>query len=144
MRILCFGDSITQGFWGIEGGWVERLRKHYDSISAKNLDAGTQPEIFNLGISGDTTKNLLARIEPEIKARTWENDAVVVIVAIGTNDDLFEGGTQWVSPREFHSNLEKIVGIIKPLASAVIFVGNPACNEAKTDPVSWGDYHYYE
>lgn len=30
MRVLVFGDSITQGFWDTEGGWVERLRKYYD------------------------------------------------------------------------------------------------------------------
>lgn len=146
MRILFFGDSITQGFWGIEGGWVERIRKHYDSETVKHLDdkivRNTQPEIFNLGISGDTTRNLLVRIEAETKVRKWQEDPLVVVVAIGTNDDLFENDQQWVGPEEFRSNLEKIVDILTPVADTLVLVGNPACDETKATPVSWTDANY--
>ena len=142
MRILFFGDSITQGFWGVEGGWVERIRKHYDALWVENLQSGVQPEIFNLGISGDTTRSLLARIEPETKARRWPSDSLVVVIAIGTNDDLFESDTQWVSPAEFRANLETILSIVSPLADAIALVGNPACDEARTSPVAWGDFTY--
>ena len=141
MRILCFGDSITQGLWGVEGGWVERLRKHYDALSIADLD-NMQPEVFNLGVSGDTTRSLLARIEAETKARTWKRDLPVVAVAIGANDGLFEGGRQWVNPDEFRGNLEKILRILKPLANKVVLVGSPACDEAQTCPVPWGDFAY--
>jgi lysophospholipase L1-like esterase len=50
MRILVFGDSITQGFGDTEGGWVERLRHDYDVETIKDLRANTNyPTIFNLG-----------------------------------------------------------------------------------------------
>ena len=140
MRALFFGDSITQGFWGIDGGWVERIRRHYDSRSIQDFDH-MQPEVFNLGISGDTTRNLLTRIEAETRVRKG-SDPLVVLVAIGSNDDLFESDKQWVRPEEFHSNLETILAILRPLADAIVFVGNPACDEAQTTPVAWGDYHY--
>jgi len=101
-----------------------------------------QPEVFNLGVSGDTTRSLLARIEAETKARTWKRDLPVVAVAIGANDGLFEGGRQWVNPDEFRGNLEKILRILKPLANKVVLVGSPACDEAQTCPVPWGDFAY--
>lgn len=141
MRIIFFGDSITQGFWSVDGGWVERVRKHYDARVLQGMDS-SQPAIFNVGISGDTTRSLLTRIESETKARIWKNDPIIVVIAIGTNDDLFEGSKQWVSPSEFRANLQKIVDILKPLTQNIVFVGNPACDEAKTSPVSWGDFHY--
>jgi lysophospholipase L1-like esterase len=142
MRILFFGDSITQGFWSIDGGWVEKIRKHYDGISMQDLDNNVQPEIFNLGISGDTTRNLLKRIDAEVLARKWKEDPLIVVIAIGTNDDLFESNEQWVKPEEFRTNLEKILSKVSPITTAVMFVGNPACDESKTSPVSWGDFTY--
>jgi lysophospholipase L1-like esterase len=33
MIVLVFGDSIAQGYWDSEGGWVERLRKANDSAT---------------------------------------------------------------------------------------------------------------
>jgi lysophospholipase L1-like esterase len=30
VSILCFGDSITQGFVDLEGGWTQRLRRRLD------------------------------------------------------------------------------------------------------------------
>lgn len=113
MRILFFGDSITQGFWGVEGGWVERIRKHFDSKAIQDLDKSREPYIFNLGISGETTRGLLKRIENETKARMWRDEPIMVVIAIGTNDDLFEASKQWVPPEEFKVNLEKIVKLLQ-------------------------------
>jgi lysophospholipase L1-like esterase len=142
MRVLVFGDSIAQGFWDTEGGWVERLRKHYDSLALKDLRYNQQPEVFNLGISGDTTLNLLARIESETKARMWPNDPLFVVVAIGTNDDLFQSSKQMVSPEEFRDNIKQIVKILRPITQGIMFIGNPGCDETRTTPVPWGDFNY--
>lgn len=142
MRVLFFGDSIAQGFWDSEGGWVERLRKHYDSLALKNLRNNKQPEIFNVGVSGDTTRSLLSRIEAETRVRKWPNSLLYVVVAIGTNDDLFESDKLFVPPEEFKANLVQIVKILEPISQAVVFLGNPACDESKTRPVFWGDYTY--
>lgn len=143
MRVLFFGDSITQGFWGIEGGWVERLRKHYDFLAAKNLRNHSQPEIFNLGIDGDTSENLLARIADETKVRKWPDDPQVVVIAIGTNDSLFEDSKQWVALEDFKGNLSKIIEGLKSLVEGILLVGIPACDERKTMPVFWGDTLHY-
>jgi acyl-CoA thioesterase-1 len=142
MRVLVYGDSIAQGFWSTRGGWVELLRQHFDELAIKDLRHNTQPTIFNVGISGDTTRSLLARIEPETKARKWPDDPQIVIIAIGTNDDLFEGNRQWVSPSEFESNLENLISTLQPSVQNIMFVGNVAVDEELTTPVFWGNYTY--
>ena len=141
-QVYFFGDSITQGFWDTEGGWVERLRKHYDGLALKDLKHNKQPEIFNLGVSGDTTRNLLARIEAETKIRKWPGDPQIAVVAIGTNDDLFQNGKQWVEPPEFRANIQKIIDVLKPLVEGILFVGNVAVDEKLTTPVFWDNIHY--
>lgn len=37
VRVLVFGDSITQGFWGTRGGWVDKLRQHYDELQLQDF-----------------------------------------------------------------------------------------------------------
>lgn len=142
MRILFFGDSITQGFWSVEGGWVELIRKHHAELAVRDLTNNQQPEIFNLGVSGDTTRDLLGRVIPETEVRRWPGDSVAVVIAIGANDDLFESSEQKVQPEEFLTNLNKIIGLLKPCTDSIMFVGNSAVDETRTTPVFWGDFHY--
>jgi hypothetical protein len=70
MRVLVFGDSITQGYWDTDGGWVDRIRRHFDTIQATDLQDNDEPTIFNLGISADNSRNILERIETETISRT--------------------------------------------------------------------------
>ncbi|HEU5187315.1 MAG TPA: SGNH/GDSL hydrolase family protein [Candidatus Saccharimonadales bacterium] len=141
MRVLVFGDSITQGYWDTEGGWVDKLRKHYDELQIQDFNKD-QPTIFNLGISADTSRNVLARAEGEIKARTRHNTTPIVIVQIGINDSCAEPGGNMVPIEDYKANLEKIIEALQPISSKLIFVGLSACDEAKTTPVSWGKFHY--
>jgi hypothetical protein len=84
--ILCFGDSITQGFVDLEGGWTQRLRRRLDQDASVPMGATTFPvhAVFNLGISGDTAEGLLARLEPELGPRRL-GDQTIVVVAVGVN-----------------------------------------------------------
>jgi len=141
MRVLTFGDSITQGYWGVEGGWVDKLRKHYDELQVQDF-AIDQPTIFNLGISADTSRNVLARARAETQARTRPNTSPIVIVQIGVNDSCTEPSGNMVPIEEYKANLEKITEMLQSISSKLIFVGLSACDEAKTTPVSWGDFHY--
>jgi len=76
VQILIFGDSITYGAWDKEGGWVRRLRKFLDENYEDYL-------IYNLGISGNNTDDLIERFEFETKQRLKENDETIIIFAIG-------------------------------------------------------------
>ncbi len=142
MRVLVFGDSITQGYWDTDGGWVDRLRNHFDSRQVQDLQRD-EPSIFNLGISADNSGNVLARIAAETKARTRHNKLPIVIVQIGINDSS-TGSPQGVGVpiEQYAENLRGIIDTAKPLSSKIILVGLSACDESRTTPVSWGDFYY--
>ena len=142
MRILFFGSSITQGFWDLEGGYVARIRKHYDARSLKDLEHDDEPTIFNLGVSADTSEDVLARYEHETTARVRHNVKPFTVVEIGINDSMIEAGQEKVSLETYKKNLDEIVKLSKTVSSGIIFVGLSACDEKLTTPASWGDYVY--
>jgi len=129
MTICIFGDSITWGAYDPEqGGWATRLRNHFEAQD-KDID------VYNLGISGDNTADLLERIEIEAKAREPET----IIFAIGINDAQFIHSTNSsrVSLDEFQQNIAKLFSIAKKFTSKVIFVGLTRVDESKTTPIPW-------
>lgn len=141
MRVLVFGDSITQGYWAVEHGWVDRIRKYYSEIQfAKDEYHG----IFNLGVDADNSEDILNRIEAEITARTRPHHKVkpIVVIQIGVNDGSLEPIEPQVAIEQYRKNLEEITAKVKPLSSQIVFVGLSACVEPKTTPVSWGEYYY--
>lgn len=146
MRVLVFGDSITQGFWDTEGGWVERIRKHYDSLQVADLEGRDEPVVFNLGVSADNSENILKRIGSETVARTRHNVLPTILVQIGVNDsstDSLPADESVSLPIDkYAQNLRSIVEKAIPLSSKIVLVGLSACDESRTTPVSWGDFHY--
>ena len=146
MRVLVFGDSITQGYWDTDGGWVDRIRKHFDTIQATELQGNDEPTIFNLGISADNSQNILERIETETVARTRHGNLPAVVIQIGVNDSSTDNQpideSVRVSIEDYESNLREIIKKVQPISSKIICIGLSACDETRTTPVSWGDYHY--
>ena len=122
MRILAFGDSITQGFFDKDGGWVNRLREYFDSIKIQNNDL-SQPTVFNMGISGDFTSSVLSRAENETKARKWPGEDFIFILAIGTNDTLYRGDEYESTPKQYREELNKIYQILKKYSQKFLLVG---------------------
>jgi acyl-CoA thioesterase-1 len=75
--IVCFGDSLTAGY-GVERG------KSYPDVLQQELDhAGYRYHVVNLGVSGETTQDGLARLPYVAKQRPQ-----IVIVEFGANDQL--------------------------------------------------------
>jgi lysophospholipase L1-like esterase len=144
MRVLVFGDSITQGYWAIKHGWVDRVRMNYDSSQLQDLDGKDEPTIFNLGISADNSTDILNRIEAEVIARTRPHHQTkpVTIIQTGINDSAGEPTEPQVALQKYKNNLESIIKKVKQLSSKIVFVGFSACDESKTLPVSWGDHNY--
>lgn len=141
MRVLVFGASITQGFWDTEGGWVARVRKHYDELFIKDFSK-LQPAVFNLGVSADTSTDVLNRFDADAKSRGLKDKIGAVIFAIGTNNALQEGDKFWSTPEQYESELEQLVAKARNYASKIMFVGLTPCDEKRTMPVAWGDYTY--
>jgi lysophospholipase L1-like esterase len=134
-RICVWGDSITYGVDDIEkGGWVNRLRQFLDN-------EGGDTRIYNLGISGDTTNNLIKRFEVECEAR--EPDTV--LFAIGINDSRYvkTEDSPNVLPDKFVENLKFLLEISKKYSKKVCFIGLTKVVESKTMPIPWHPTEYY-
>src|SRR5207244_1540173 len=75
--IVCFGDSITAGF-GLEAG------QSYPDLLQKDLDArGLRYRVVNLGVSGDTTQDGVARVPMALAEKP-----AIVLLELGGNDGL--------------------------------------------------------
>ncbi len=76
-RIVCFGDSLTAGF-GLDSG------QSYPDLLQQQLDRqGYRYHVINLGISGDTTQDGLARL-----AMVVAEHPRIVVLEFGANDGL--------------------------------------------------------
>jgi lysophospholipase L1-like esterase len=132
-NLLVFGDSIVYGSCDKEGGWVNRLRMFLDA------DNDSNSSVYNLGISGNDTENLLERIEKEIVDRFDEDEDTIIIISIGINDSQFvHSKDDFNVPLEtFKSNLENIHSIARRYSSKILFVGLTAVDDTRTDPIPW-------
>ena len=95
--------------------------------------------VYNLGISGDNSDDLLKRFEFEIKQRLEENDGIINIIALGVNDSQFVHSKNnfRILPDKFKNNLKKVVDLSKKFSSKMIFVGLTPVDEFKTSPIPW-------
>jgi acyl-CoA thioesterase-1 len=142
MRVLVFGASITQGFYDMEGGWVQRLRKYYDQLSFKD-PSQEEVTVFNLGISGDSTDRLLMRFENETKARKFPGEEFAFIFSVGTNNAwVEENGKQNSTPEEYVKDLEELISKARQYSDKVLFVGIAPCIEQGSTPVPWADIYF--
>jgi len=133
MIICVFGGSAT---WGeddsLNGGWVTLLRNH---LSSKHVYT------YNLGISGDTTREMVDRAESEAKTRKPD----LIIYSIGLNDSALIAPEQKprVSLVQFQDNLTQLLNIGQKLAKQVLFIGPTSVIESKTTPIPWDKEKYY-
>ena len=146
--ILCFGDSITQGYVDLEGGWTQRLRRRLDQEATVPMGDTTFPAhaVFNLGVSGDTAEGLAARLEQELGPRQL-GDQTIVVIAIGVNETAFDPRTGRPShdPGRFAATLAGLVATARRHTERVLLVGLLPCDEARMQPPPWsedGGEHY--
>lgn len=130
MRVLVFGDSITQGFFAETAGWVQRLFNYYGAEILKDLSVDWI-EVFNLGISGDRTDWLVERFDDETQARVehWQNEDLIIILAIGINDSGIDDGKERSNPAKYGRDLTNLISEAKKFSDKIIMVGLTACEE---------------
>ncbi|MCA9357848.1 arylesterase [Candidatus Kaiserbacteria bacterium] len=102
--VVVFGDSLAAGVGSSAGKDI-----------TSRLATSIEPEVINLGVSGDTTSDGLARIDTVIAA-----DPKVVIILLGGNDAI-----QRVPVEDTFANLEIIIQTIQSTGAAVVLVGEP-------------------
>ncbi len=133
MNILVFGNSITQGFYDHRGGWVQRIANDFhfrDEYTA----------VFNLGISGNTTNDVIKRFDNETAARNSEN--LIVVFSVGVNDALIGGGKPWNTVDQYAKNIQELIAQARKFTDKIVVVSPSACVDERTNPVAWGDYNY--
>ena len=144
MHILVFGDSITYGAWDAEGGWVSRLRTFLDrTLMEKRLDYCLT---YNLGISGDTTRDVLKRFESETRHRLENEKEIVFIFSIGSNDAEIINKTNksLVDEKEFRKNIDMLIKKSKKFSRKIIFTGLASVDESMTVPIPWMNTRSYK
>lgn len=107
VRVACFGDSITGVYYHTGGrrAWCDML-----GIALKRLYPQSRVEMFNAGISGNTSAAGLKRIDKDVLARRPH----LVVVMFGMNDTAR-------APREqFEANLKSIVDRCRKVGAAVV------------------------
>ena len=110
MNVAIIGDSIVHG--GIDeefGGWVNRLK--IQSVRENRGD-----HVFNLGIGGNSSRDILERADIEIKAR--KGHVQNVIFSTGTNDMNLN-----MPVAEYQANLERLGAIASGYGLNVFFMG---------------------
>lgn len=123
MEIGIWGDSITYGAGDNEAlGWAGRLRKL--------LEKDDDISVYNFGICGDTTNDLLKRFSVEADAIKPD----IVVFAIGINDSKYPAGkTENVIPLEkYKQNMRELLKLAKSYTNKVILVGATKTDEALT------------
>jgi lysophospholipase L1-like esterase len=114
MRICIFGDSVTYGGY-VKSNWVNLLRWHLEDTLDEDV------EVFNLGINGNTSKDILLRLEGEALPRKPDK----LIFAFGINDSgyIYSTNMPLVNEEIFKENINSILQIAKRITSDITFVG---------------------
>jgi len=131
-RIVAVGDSITAD----RLGWFELL------AAASALAGAPGGEMVNLGVSGNTTADVLERFDLLEAARPTH-----VLLMLGTNDVRAHGraaGHRMVTGSETERNLRALVDLIAgELGAAITAITPPAVDQDRIDaffasaPVRW-------
>ncbi|HUZ94741.1 MAG TPA: arylesterase [Edaphobacter sp.] len=105
--VVCFGDSLTAGYGADPGD-------SYPDYLQADLDArGYHYRVVNEGISGNTTKDAVARLDHILALKP-----AVVVVELGGND-----GLRGLPIADSRANLDKIVATIKASGAKVALAG---------------------
>jgi lysophospholipase L1-like esterase len=131
-RLVAIGDSVTAD----RLGWFELLKASIELAGLRSV------EILNLGVSGDTTADVLERLDVvEIARPTW------VLVMLGTNDTRYHGSRhtyRMVALAETERNIRALMEFVTcDLAAEVTLMSPPPGDQERISsffhdaPVAW-------
>lgn len=140
-RIVAVGDSITAD----RIGWFELLSAAVTSAgvtsAAVTPAAALAPAMINLGVSGNTTADVLERFDLLEAARPTH-----VLLMLGTNDVRTHGratGHRMATGPETERNVRSLLDLVGGLGAAVTVITPPAVDQRRIDtffagePVHW-------
>jgi acyl-CoA thioesterase-1 len=107
LKLVVLGDSLTAGY-GLDGAQAFPAR-----LEAALRARGHDISVINAGVSGDTAKQGLERLDWSIGT-----DADAAIVELGANDAL-----RGLDPEETRSSLQRIIARLKERKIPVMLAG---------------------
>lgn len=138
------------GSWDPQGGWPGQLRNYLDSKALAEstpieLNTNKYVALYNLGIPGDTSRGLAKRFKSEVSPRINPEQKTIILIAIGTNDAQYNYDRKefQVLIEETEKNITQLIHEAKEVTDAVVVVGLPPVDEAKTDPLYWVSGTHY-
>lgn len=110
-----FGDSVTQAAY-VKNSWIDLLKIY---LEEKYLDGFVN--VFNLGIGGNTSDDILKRFRTESEARMPTD----IIFNFGVNDSGYFGTLDKpIVPEErFIKNIESLIIEAKTFSKNITFIG---------------------
>jgi acyl-CoA thioesterase-1 len=105
--IVCFGDSLTAGY-GTEAG-----QTYPDYLQADLDSRGYKYRVVNAGISGNTTKDGVERVNGIVALKP-----AVVVVEFGGND-----GLRGLRIEDSRANLDRIIATLKASDTKIVLAG---------------------
>ena len=128
-KLIVLGDSGVYG-WGDpeEGGWCERLRRHW-----MGLPGG--PVLYGLGVRGDGLERVRARLHQEVSGRGELRRQLPqgILLAVGLNDTARVGradGRHQLDPAAFLFGLQELLAQATALAPTLVLGLTPVLEEA--------------
>lgn len=127
ITIFLFGDSITRGSFDTEaGGWAERLKIDANIASLKNK---FDPiiTVFNMGIGGNNTNDLIKRFKFETEQRLIRGGDTYFVFSFGTNDAAInvETGKFAVDVEEYAKNIRQVIVEARIYSNNIVFLFSP-------------------
>ena len=95
--------------------------------------------LYNLGISGDSTNEVLERFEDELSKRFREDQELLVAFEVGINDSMYiNAEKEFRTPKKkFKENLEELIKLARKYTEKIVFLGlSPAVDDI-LDPIPW-------
>ena len=138
MKLVVFGDSIVQGLNDAESnGWVTRLASH---LTKRNIETNWNEyhAVFSLGIAGNTSDDVLERLEGELSVRGSSRGRILML-AVGINDACSDTVRQAyrVPPERYRANLEAMIGVGERECDSIVLVSLLPIIASMLTPIPW-------
>lgn len=130
LKLIALGDSLVYGFGDPEGGgWVERLRRQWMQPQSEGH------VLYNLGVRGDTVKQVTQRLENEFRFRGELRNRVPdqIILSVGVNDSARLArpqGRNFTALPDFEAEIAQLLDRAQQLCP-VLFIGMVPVNEVQ-------------
>ncbi len=130
VKIVALGDSIIYGYGDPDGGgWVERLRRQWMAVENQG------PVLYNLGIRGNRTVQVLDRLEQEFRQRGELRNQVPdgIVLSVGVNDSAriqSPQGRYYTNLEQFQLQINSLLEVAQHLCP-VLFIGMVPVDETR-------------